>query len=157
MVRIDAVDHSPQHDRHRQRGQISRLAAVHQTTIQVRWGELDPYNHVNNAVYLSYMEHARVEALVGLDLGMKKLEESGYQILVFRSDIRFKAPATVGDELVITTRIPQIKGASMVWQQTIDRGDQRIVDADIHVACVALGGGPTRIPDWLRLTLSTLD
>ena len=38
------------------------LPAVHETTIHVRWGELDPYRHVNHATYLSYLEHARVAA-----------------------------------------------------------------------------------------------
>ena len=35
---------------------------AHETTIAVRFSELDPYGHVNHAVYLTYFEQARCEA-----------------------------------------------------------------------------------------------
>lgn len=130
---------------------------MHQTTIQVRWGELDPYNHVNHAVYSSYLEHARVASLERVRHGMEALSRSGYQIVVVRSEVRFLAPATAGDELTISTRIEELRGASMVWHQTIERGGQRIVDAVIHAACVSDRGRPTRIPDTLRRALKDLE
>jgi len=135
---------------------LSSLSAVHQTTIQVRWGELDPYNHVNHAVYSSYLEHARVVMLDDLDRGMETLAEAGYQIVVVRSDVRFRASATAGDELVISTRIGALRAATMIWCQTIDRNDQRIVDAEIHAACLSSNGRPVRIPETLREALEEL-
>ena len=129
---------------------------MHRTKIQVRWGELDPYNHVNHAVYSSYLEHARVAALNALEQGMERLHRSGHRIVVVRSDVRFRASATAGDELVITTWIPEVNRASMVWRQTVDRGDDRIVDADIYAALLAMNGRPTRVPESLRRALATL-
>ena len=129
---------------------------MHRTSIQVRWGELDPYNHVNHAVYSSYLEHARIAALATVDSGMDALTASGYQIVVTRSDVSFRAPATAGDELVITTRIEEVKGARMVWQQRIDRGNDLIVEAEIHAACVSATGRPARIPQSLRQALTSL-
>lgn len=127
---------------------------MHQTTIQVRWGELDPYNHVNHAVYSTYLEHARVAALESLDSGMQQLTEAGFQIVVVRSDVRFKAPATAGDELLITSRVTDMKGARMTWHQRITcRGDE-IVAAEIQAACLNRDGRPTRIPAALRAALS---
>ncbi|MGD9584230.1 MAG: acyl-CoA thioesterase [Lysobacterales bacterium] len=35
--------------------------------ISVRWGDLDAFNHVNNAVYSTYLEEARLCWLQGLD------------------------------------------------------------------------------------------
>lgn len=129
---------------------------MHQTKIQVRWGELDPYNHVNHAVYSSYLEHARVATLEQLDRGMESLAESGHQIVIVRSDVRFRASATAGDELVISTRIGALKAATMIWCQTIDRNHQRIVDAEIHAACLSRNGRPVRIPRALRDALEQL-
>jgi acyl-CoA thioester hydrolase len=128
---------------------------VHTTTIHVRWGELDPYNHVNHAVYSSYLEHARVAALESADRGLDVLSGAGIQIVVVRSDVRFRAPATAGDELTITTRIADVRGASMVWEQHIHRGEEPIVSAEITAAVVA-GGRPLRIPDDLKAVLSAL-
>ena len=129
---------------------------MHRTSIQVRWGELDPYNHVNHAVYSSYLEHARIAALAAVDSGMDSLTASGYQIVVTRTDVHFRAPATAGDDLVITTRVEEIKGARMVWRQRIDRGDDLIVEAEIHAALLAETGRPARVPEILRQALTSL-
>jgi acyl-CoA thioester hydrolase len=39
------------------------LIEVHEKRIEIRWRDLDAYNHVNNAVYLTYLEEARDEWL----------------------------------------------------------------------------------------------
>jgi acyl-CoA thioester hydrolase len=129
---------------------------MHRTTIRVRWGELDPYNHVNHAVYSSYLEHARVEALAALDTGMESLAADGLQIVVVRSDVRFVAPATAGDELTVTTSVGEIRGATTTWIQHIDRGPTRIVEAEITAACIDRTGRPVRIPPDLRSALGGL-
>ncbi len=41
---------------------------MHEVTIQIRWRDLDAYGHVNNAVYLTYLEECRdawAQALLG--------------------------------------------------------------------------------------------
>ena len=43
---------------------------AHRTTIRVRFYELDPYNHVNHSVYVSYFESARVELLAEAGYGV---------------------------------------------------------------------------------------
>lgn len=129
---------------------------MHRTTIHVRWGELDPYNHVNHAVYSSYLEHARVETLDRLETGMDELTKHGLQIVVVRSIVSFRAPATAGDELTITTTVGEVRGATMQWLQRIDRGDTRIVDAEITAACVEGSGRPVRVPADLRSALAAI-
>ena len=44
---------------------------THRTPISVRFSEVDPYRHVNHAVYIVYFEEGRTAALAaaGLDLG----------------------------------------------------------------------------------------
>ena len=129
---------------------------MHQTTIHVRWGELDPYNHVNHAVYSSYLEHARVDALEHLERAIDALAAGGVQVVVVRSDLQFRAPATAGDTLVVSTRIGKLKGASMTWLQQIDRDGQPIVEAVITAATVNRGGRPVRMPPDLRSALASL-
>jgi acyl-CoA thioester hydrolase len=36
---------------------------IHEKEIEIRWKDLDVYGHVNNAVYLTYLEEARDEWL----------------------------------------------------------------------------------------------
>lgn len=129
---------------------------MHRTTIHVRWAELDPYHHVNHATYLSYLEHARISALEHIGSGMDALTDQGFQVVVVRVDVRFVAPATAGDELVIASRVASIGASASTWRQTITRGDDRIVEATIEAACTDLTGKPIRMPASLRTGLETL-
>jgi len=119
---------------------------VHETRIHVRWGELDPYNHVNHSTYLSYLEHGRIDALDGIGWGMARLAADGFQVVVVRADVRFRRPATAGDELVVRTWVVETRAASTIWGQRILRGEETIVEAEVTAAATTLEGRPTRIP-----------
>ena len=119
---------------------------VHETTIHVRWGELDPYRHVNHATYLSYLEHARIAALESIGWGMEEITATGHQVVVARIDIGFRQPAEGGDELVVQTSLEELRGASSIWRQRIVRGDDVILEAGVTAACTNLEGRPARTP-----------
>ena len=129
---------------------------MHQTTIHVRWGELDPYNHVNHATYLSYFEHARVSALDAIGWGMDQLSEAGYQVVIVRADVRFRRPATAGDTLVITSELVELGASQSQWHQEIRRGTELIAEADMYAACTNLEGRPVRTPEVFKSALNDL-
>jgi acyl-CoA thioester hydrolase len=68
---------------------------------QVRFRDLDPMGHVNNAVFLTYIEQARVAFLteVGAATGLEDMN-----MIVARVEIDFKAPVRFGQELEISVR-----------------------------------------------------
>jgi len=78
-----------------------------ETKIVVRGNELDSYNHVNNAVYLNYLEQARWEIVkcTGI-LDYAKSKE--ILIVVTETHIRYKGMATVFDELNISTKVERL-------------------------------------------------
>src|SRR5688572_33247763 len=57
----------------------------------MRWSDMDAYGHVNNVVYLTYLEEARVDMLftIGAELGAKALSEG---VLVARHEIDYRRP-----------------------------------------------------------------
>ncbi|MFQ5516977.1 MAG: acyl-CoA thioesterase [Acidimicrobiia bacterium] len=126
---------------------------VHEMTVHVRWGELDPYNHLNHAVYLSYMEQARIEFLDSIGWGMDRLRQAGAMIFVVGLDVRFHDPAKAGDTLVVTTEPRQIKAVQSRWHQEVLRCEELLVGAEIHAAIVDLKGRPRRIPAGFKATL----
>ncbi|MCJ7725157.1 MAG: acyl-CoA thioesterase [Acidimicrobiia bacterium] len=129
---------------------------MYETTIHVRWGELDPYHHVNHATYLSYLEHARVAALESIGWGMDRITETSHQVVVVRVDVRFRRPAEGGDELVVETSLAELRGASSIWRQRIVRGQDLILEADVTAACTDLGGRPARTPAPFQEALEAL-
>lgn len=126
---------------------------MHTTTIHVRWGELDPYHHVNHATYLSYLEHARIAALDSIGWGMEVIAAAGYQVVVVGIDIRFRRPATAGDTLTIDTSLKHLGASESTWSQVIRRGDEVLVEAEVRSAATNLEGRPVRAPEGLRTAL----
>jgi YbgC/YbaW family acyl-CoA thioester hydrolase len=129
---------------------------MHRTAIHVRWGELDPYHHVNHATYLTYLEHARISALDSIGWGMEELAERGYQVVVVEIAVRFRAPATAGDALVVETWLEELRGASSRWGQRVLRGDEVVLEATVRAASTALDGRPVRTPEAFLTALATL-
>ncbi len=121
----------------------------HVTAHRVRFHELDPYDHVNHSVYVTYFEIGRVDALEAVDLGLDRLKVEGYQFVVTRLEVRFRAAASAGDDLEIFTAVSDFGRASTVWSQEIRRGDDRIATATVTVAVTDGSGKPVRPPPHL--------
>lgn len=129
---------------------------THRSTIRVRFAELDPYGHVNHAVYVTYCEVARVEALEAAGIDLHQLQRDGWQLVVTEVAARYRRAAVGGDTLEVTSTIGEIGGASARWRQVISRGGEVVVDADIRTALTDLTGRPRRLTPELRTQLARL-
>jgi YbgC/YbaW family acyl-CoA thioester hydrolase len=132
--------------------------AAYRTSITPRFGELDPYSHVNHAVYVAYFEAARCEALEFIGMSLPDLEQAGVQIVVTQLQVRFRAPATARDRLVVETEVAEIRRASSRWVQRMLRegtGDV-LVTAEVTAGVCDSTGRPTRPPGALMEALAIL-
>jgi acyl-CoA thioester hydrolase len=70
---------------------------VHEKQIEIRWRDQDAYGHVNNAVYLTYLEEVRDEWLE------RALGESGdaWGYVTARVAIDFRRELTQDDDAVV--------------------------------------------------------
>jgi acyl-CoA thioester hydrolase len=128
----------------------------HVSTIDVRFAELDPYGHVNHAVYVTYFEVARTEALEACGIPLHLMAERGVQIVVTQLEVRFRRSATAGDRLTVETSMSEIRRASSVWSQRILRGDEVLVTATVTAGITDRAGKPCKPPDWLFPSLQPL-
>lgn len=62
---------------------------IYQCELPVRWGDMDAYGHVNNAVYIRYLEEARVQMLVKMGAN---LDGSGIDPVVINVGCTFLKP-----------------------------------------------------------------
>jgi len=120
---------------------------AHSTVVRARFSDLDPYNHVNHARYLSYFEMARVDLLEELGFSMARLAEMGLQIVLVEASIRYYTPARLGDEVRITTRVREVRRASTRWSQRAEVGPDPVATLEIKAAFVDLDGTPRRTPE----------
>jgi acyl-CoA thioester hydrolase len=87
------------------------VTAVHEKRIEIRWADIDAFEHVNNAVYLTYLEEVRDEWL-GAALGAA--EEVWNWVLV-HVEIDFRRELALADDFAVATcRLHRI-GDSSVW------------------------------------------
>ena len=81
--------------------------------IEVRYGDLDPQGHVNNANFLTYLEQARVNYLIklGLFMGNQSFLEVG--IILAEAQITFLSPVLFGMKVDVETQVTRLGNKSM--------------------------------------------
>ncbi len=119
---------------------------AHRLDIDVRFYELDPYNHVNHAVYIQYFETARIALLADAGYTLQGMMEDGVLILVTQIDTKFLKPAAGGDHLVVETEVLGYTRVMTNWRQRLLRGDEVLVDQKLSAAVTNLEGRPLRFP-----------
>jgi acyl-CoA thioester hydrolase len=103
----------------------------HRTDLKVRSYECDTYGHVNNAVYLNYLEAARHEFLAALGLDYAALRASGHGLVVARVDIRYRRPVVEGDSLAIYSRPLKRLRVGGIMEQRILKNDEVVAEAEV--------------------------
>ncbi len=119
---------------------------AHRLDIDVRFYELDPYNHVNHAVYIQYFETARIALLADAGYTLQGMMEDGVLILVTQIATKFLKPAAGGDHLVVETEVHESTRVMTNWRQRLLRGDEVLVDQKLSAAVTNLEGRPLRFP-----------
>lgn len=86
--------------------------------VEVRFRDLDMLAHVNNAVYATYFESARLayyQLLTGKAL-------AAIDIILAEITITYRAPAVFGDQLAVGVRVASIGTKSFVMEYAVYRG-----------------------------------
>ena len=96
-------------------GARGRFAAY----FKVRHYEMDALGHVNNAVYLHYMEQAAIEHAEALGFGFARWRALGGLFIARRHEIDYLRPASAGDILVVITWVVEMRGAQSTRDYTI--------------------------------------
>jgi YbgC/YbaW family acyl-CoA thioester hydrolase len=129
---------------------------AHVDTVRVRWSEVDPYNHLNHALYLTFFEQARIDALAEIGFSMGQLQALGCQIVVTEVAVKFISSAMGGDDVRIETEMLATRRASTSWRQRMFRSDELLATIDLTAAITDLDGRPRRLPDGFAEALQQL-
>lgn len=102
--------------------------------VEIRWRDVDAYGHVNNAVYLTYLEEAR-DAWVEKVLG--SVSASTWDFVLARVAIDFEAELKLDDGAVIVGCRLDAVGRSSVRTSEEIRKEDGTVSADASAVIVA--------------------
>jgi acyl-CoA thioester hydrolase len=122
---------------------------MHTTTLTVRFGETDMAGHVNNAVFLSYLEEARLSFIREV-LGLGEVP-----LILASAKLDFLRQVRFPDLLAITTGITRIGRSSFDMTHQVYRGPDRELALTAAATLVAFDYAAqksTPIPeDWRRM------
>lgn len=92
------------------------------TVIDVRWSDCDAFGHVNNAVYLTYLEQARFAYWHHV---LPDLPFPG--MILARIEIDYRAQAFPGDRLTVRAGVTELGNSSFWTDYEIERADGTLV------------------------------
>jgi len=95
---------------------------VHRLPIQMRFRDTDAFGHVNNVVYASWIEVARIAFMRGL-------EPPSGDLILAHLELDFLEQVTFGQRILVETRVAKIGRTSVTL-------DQRVYARDILASCV---------------------
>jgi acyl-CoA thioester hydrolase len=130
----------------------------HVLIVRVYYEDTDFTGIVYHANYLRYMERGRTNYLRLLGADHRALFEAtakqapGFAFVVRSMSIEFLKPARMDDRLEVITEPAEVKGASAVLYQRIQRGDELLLEARVRVAFIS-GGRARPIPKPLRTAM----
>ena len=121
---------------------------------RVRFRDLDPMGHVNNAVFLTYLEQARVAffAEMGAATGLDDMN-----MIVARVEIDFKAPVRFGQEVEVSVRASRFgtKSFDLDYELRVE-GELVAVAKSVQVAYDYNRREPVAVPAEWREKLSAV-
>lgn len=120
---------------------MSRFRFYH--PIEVRYGDLDPQAHVNNASFLTYMEQARIAYIQALGLwDGRTFMDIG--IILAEAQVVYKAPIYFGQKVRAGVRVSKLGTKSLTMEYVLEDGENGkhlatgksiLVTYDYHQAC----------------------
>ena len=124
-------------------------AFPYSVAIEVAFRDLDALGHVNNAVYLTYLETARIKFLVDL-LDLTDLHE--LPVIMAEATISYKAPAFFGERLAVGVGVSRVGGKSFDMLYQISGPDRRLVALarTVQVAYDYAAGKTIAVPEQLK-------
>jgi len=126
--------------------------------INVRYGDLDPQGHVNNASYLTYLEEARIGYIkqLGLWTGGSFLDIG---IIVADAQVTFRMPLVYGVQVQVGVKVESIGGKSLKMAYSIEDHEAKIYAkaSTVLVAFDYHSGKTILVPDDWRSAINSFE
>ena len=126
---------------------------------RVYWEDTDAGGVVYHAQYVAFLERARTEWLRHRGHGQEQMRNDLDLVFAVRAmQLDFLRPARLDDLLTVTVEIRTCKRASVVFAQSIRRGDEVLLTADVRVAVLSASSfRPKPAPDALYEEFKSLE
>ena len=94
---------------------MSSSSLKSETRLKVRWGDMDALGHVNNAVYFSYIEQARVDWLSKRE----HLNHGTEGFVLINTQCTFLKPVVYPANVIVRTYLKDVGNSSVTLEHTL--------------------------------------
>ena len=126
----------------------------HVVTVEVLAGDIDAYDHVNNSVYLSWLDRAAWSHSASLGLSLEQCLALRRGMAAHRTEIDYLRAALLGDSVLVGTWIVSTDKKLRVERRFQIRravDGETLARARIDYVCINLDSGrAVRMPDSFR-------
>lgn len=114
----------------------------------VEWRDCDSAGHVNNAVYLSFMEESAIQQSASVGWPMTRMADEGFGVVARKHQIEYRLQAKLGDPLVVTTYLSEPRRSTIVRNFIVARPDGEVVarSRSLYLCFDLIKQAPMRIP-----------
>ena len=131
---------------------MTKHAQLFTLPVRVYFQDTDAGGVVYHASYVNFMERARTEWMRGFgftNAGLMK--ELGVVFVVRSLKLDYLKPALLDDLITVSAHLKEIGRSRVTLLQTIMRGEEKLVEAEIHLVSVSLESfKPVSVPEVLR-------
>ena len=122
---------------------------------KVYYEDTDSGGVVYYANYLKFIERARTDLIQNLGFSLNQLSSDLDSLFVVKKiECEYMASARLEDELIVKTKILEVKNASFRLQQNIEIKKKLIFTSEILLVCINSNGKPVKIPQKLSELLN---
>lgn len=127
---------------------------VFRTELSVRWGDMDAFNHVNNAEYLRYLEEARIQWLLQAEVSIT----GDTAPVLAASTLNYRQPIEWPNQVVVELFVERVGNSSMtIGHRLLSSVDPSVLHCDGNVVIVWIdkrSGKSVSLPGALRESIT---
>lgn len=128
--------------------------------VEVRYGDLDPQGHLNNARHLTFFEQARMQYWIHLGLFSRDQSFMDIGVILAEARVTYRAPVYFGQDVRVGTRISHIGNKSLTVEHNIfdgANGAELATGSTILVAYDYRAAKSMPIPDEWRAKIAQFE
>ena len=129
---------------------LDNRTALFRLPIELRWRDLDAFNHVNNSNFMTYLEEARIRWFESLD---EPWLTDAFAPLLAAVQMNYRVPIPYPARVVVELFADRVGTTSVTIGHRIAAEDGTVLYADGHVVMVWIdraSGRPTPLPEAVR-------
>ncbi|MFO0865511.1 MAG: thioesterase family protein [Gemmataceae bacterium] len=123
---------------------------VGETTIRVRYAEVDRMGFLHHSNYLVYFEQGRTELLRQMGFSYRDMEDQGFLLVLTRVQVRYRRPARYDDVLTLRTIVVRTTSVKIEHRYEVIREGELLAEGETTLGCIGADGKVRVLPDYLR-------